>query len=176
MTPYVNSAAQAPVAVDAPATGARITGLTNGTGYTFRVAATNGAGTGSASAATSAVTPRSSIFESAAPSIVDARRHGLGRGRRQVQLERGRLDHRPAVLQGEREHRVARGIALVLDRHAAGARDRSSNETSSGWQAVTFDTPVPITASTTYVASYLAPNGHYSVTPGRSRRRSRTRR
>ena len=40
-----------------------------------------------------------------------------------------------------------------------------SNETSSGWQAVTFTTPVPITASTTYVASYLAPNGHYSVTP-----------
>ena len=27
-----------------------------------------------------------------------------------------------------------------------------------------FNTPVPITADTNYVAGYLAPNGHYSVT------------
>jgi hypothetical protein len=39
-----------------------------------------------------------------------------------------------------------------------------SNETPSGWQALTFATPVPITADTTYVAGYLAPNGHYSAT------------
>ena len=46
------------------------------------------------------------------------------------------------------------------------AQGTVTNETSSGWQAVTFDTPVAITADTTYVASYLAPNGHYSVTGG----------
>jgi hypothetical protein len=28
-----------------------------------------------------------------------------------------------------------------------------------------FPSPVPITAGTTYVASYYAPNGRYSVTP-----------
>jgi hypothetical protein len=39
-----------------------------------------------------------------------------------------------------------------------------SGETTSGWQTVTFSTPVAVTAATTYVASYLAPNGHYSVT------------
>jgi hypothetical protein len=38
-----------------------------------------------------------------------------------------------------------------------------SNETASGWQQVNFSTPVAITAGTTYVASYFAPNGHYSV-------------
>jgi len=31
---------------------------------------------------------------------------------------------------------------------------------------VTFSTPVAVTAGTTYIASYYAPNGHYAVTPG----------
>ena len=39
-------------------------------------------------------------------------------------------------------------------------------ETASGWQEVLFDTPVPVTAGTTYVASYYAPNGNYAVTAG----------
>ncbi|MFP5415901.1 MAG: DUF4082 domain-containing protein [Actinomycetes bacterium] len=38
-----------------------------------------------------------------------------------------------------------------------------TNETASGWQQVTFATPVPITAGTTYIASYHAPAGRYSV-------------
>jgi hypothetical protein len=38
-----------------------------------------------------------------------------------------------------------------------------TNETASGWQTVTFSNPVAITAGTTYVASYFAPNGHFSV-------------
>ncbi|WP_228641934.1 DUF4082 domain-containing protein [Microtetraspora sp. AC03309] len=38
-----------------------------------------------------------------------------------------------------------------------------TNETASGWQQVTFSTPVSIVANTTYVASYLAPSGHYST-------------
>jgi hypothetical protein len=37
-----------------------------------------------------------------------------------------------------------------------------TNETASGWQQVDFASPVAITANTTYVASYLAPNGHYA--------------
>lgn len=32
-----------------------------------------------------------------------------------------------------------------------------------GWTTASFDTPVAITAGTTYVASYYAPNGHYSA-------------
>ncbi len=50
---------------------------------------------------------------------------------------------------------------------AAGATLRQAtfaNETASGWQAVTFATPVAVTAGTTYIASYHAPNGRYSVT------------
>ena len=37
-----------------------------------------------------------------------------------------------------------------------------TSETATGWQQVNFSTPVAITAGTTYVASYLAPNGHYA--------------
>jgi hypothetical protein len=37
------------------------------------------------------------------------------------------------------------------------------NETASGWQTLVFSQPVAITAGTTYVASYHANSGHYSV-------------
>jgi len=37
-----------------------------------------------------------------------------------------------------------------------------SSETASGWQQADFATPIPITANTTYIASYHAPNGHYA--------------
>ena len=38
-----------------------------------------------------------------------------------------------------------------------------TNETATGWQEVTFASPVPISANTTYVASYHAPRGNYAV-------------
>jgi hypothetical protein len=37
-----------------------------------------------------------------------------------------------------------------------------TNETASGWQQVTFASPVAIKANTVYVASYYAPAGHYA--------------
>jgi hypothetical protein len=40
-----------------------------------------------------------------------------------------------------------------------------TNETSSGWQTVTFNSPVAIVAGATYVASYHS-NGHYTSTSG----------
>ena len=41
-----------------------------------------------------------------------------------------------------------------------------TGETASGWQQVTFSSPVAITANTVYVASYHAPNGRYAVNEG----------
>ena len=38
-----------------------------------------------------------------------------------------------------------------------------TNETASGWQQVTFATPIQVSANTTYIASYFAPSGHYSA-------------
>ncbi|NUR29780.1 MAG: DUF4082 domain-containing protein, partial [Catenulispora sp.] len=41
-----------------------------------------------------------------------------------------------------------------------------TGETASGWQTLTFVSPVAITANTQYVVSYHAPSGHYSVDAG----------
>ncbi|NUT49823.1 MAG: DUF4082 domain-containing protein [Saccharothrix sp.] len=38
-----------------------------------------------------------------------------------------------------------------------------TGETASGWQQVTFASPVAVTANTTYIASYLAPDGRYAA-------------
>jgi hypothetical protein len=39
-----------------------------------------------------------------------------------------------------------------------------TNETASGWQQVTFSTPVAITAGTVYVAAYHTTVGRYAIT------------
>ncbi len=41
-----------------------------------------------------------------------------------------------------------------------------TGETTSGWQQVTLSNPVQITADTTYIASYHAPQGRYAFDPG----------
>ncbi|ACU35683.1 conserved hypothetical protein [Actinosynnema mirum DSM 43827] len=41
-----------------------------------------------------------------------------------------------------------------------------TGESTSGWQTLTFASPVVVQANTTYVVSYYAPKGHYAVTPG----------
>ncbi|MGH9119359.1 MAG: DUF4082 domain-containing protein [Acidimicrobiales bacterium] len=38
-----------------------------------------------------------------------------------------------------------------------------TGETVSGWQQANLPAPVPVTAGTTFVASYFAPNGHYAA-------------
>ncbi len=46
------------------------------------------------------------------------------------------------------------------------ARATFTSETASGWQQVSFATPVQIAANTTYVASYFAPAGNYAADSG----------
>jgi Domain of unknown function (DUF4082)/Bacterial Ig-like domain/Bacterial Ig domain len=41
-----------------------------------------------------------------------------------------------------------------------------TGETTSGWQQALFQTPIPITANTTYVVSYFAPQGNYAADSG----------
>jgi methionine-rich copper-binding protein CopC len=41
-----------------------------------------------------------------------------------------------------------------------------TNETASGWQQANFSSPIAVTAGTTYIASYFAPNGGYADNSG----------
>lgn len=73
ITPYIGATAQTPVSTGSTATGFTVTGLTNGTAYTFTVAAINAVGTGAASAASAAVTP---AVPPANPIVLENRQQG----------------------------------------------------------------------------------------------------
>jgi hypothetical protein len=162
VTPYIGAAAQTPVQVAAPATSTKLTGLTNGTEYTFKVAATNGIGTGAQSAASSAVTPEDTLFDFATPVTVDAEDGNS------VELGVKVVPEVNGTIRGIRFYKSPSNTGThVGSLWSSGgtllAQATFSAESPSGWQAVTFASPVAVTAGTTYVAGYLAPNGHYSV-------------
>jgi hypothetical protein len=146
------------------ATSGTVTGLTNGTSYTFTVAATNGIGTGAASSASAAVTPQNTIFDFAIPATIDS-----GDSSAIVIGVKFTADSSGSV-RGIRFYKATANAGAHVGSlwSASGALLASAaftNETASGWQTVTFSSPVALTAGTTYVAGYLAPNGHYSDTP-----------
>ena len=87
ITPYIGTVAQTPVLTGSPATNFNVTGLTNGTTYTFTVAAINAVGTGPDSAASPPLTPVATPTVPGAPTGV-ARRRGGSLGRPQL----GRTD------------------------------------------------------------------------------------
>jgi hypothetical protein len=162
VTPYIGATAQSPTQVSGSTTQVRISGLTNGTSYTFEVTATNSAGSSPASGASNTVAPRSSIFELATPATVDG-----GDGSATVLGVKFTADVAGSVT-GIRFYKASSNTGTHVGAlwSAVGtklAEGTFSGETGSGWQTLTFSTPVPVTAGTIYVASYLAPAGHYSV-------------
>jgi hypothetical protein len=165
VTPYIGSTAQTPVSVPASATSKQITGLTNDTGYTFKVTATNSIGTGPAGTS-NAVTPRKTIFDWATPSMVDSNDNNA------VVLGVKFKSDVSGLVTGVRFYKGAANTGTHIGSlwSAGGsklAEATFTNESATGWQSVNFASPVLITAGTTYVAAYLAPNGRYSATsPG----------
>jgi hypothetical protein len=164
VTPYVGTTAGTAVQAGASATSATITGLTNGTSYTFQVTANNSVGTGSV-ATTNAITPADAIFDFTNPATVDA---GDGNP---VELGLKFTADNNGTINGIRFYKSAAntGTHVVSLWTASGtllAQATASNESPSGWQAASFSSPVSITNGTTYVAGYYAPNGHYAALAG----------
>src|SRR5262249_57686526 len=56
-------------------------------------------------------------------------------------------------------------VSLWTSTGALIAQGTVANETASGWQTFTFPTPVAVSANTTYLASYPAPQGRYPADP-----------
>jgi hypothetical protein len=165
VTPFVAATAQTPIAVGPSATSTTVTGLTNGTTYTFTVSATNSVGSSPASSPSSAVTPRLTIFDFGAPNVTDAGDASS------VNLGVKFTANAGGSITGIRFYKSALNIGTHVGAlwSATGtqlAQATFTNETATGWQTATFSTPVSIAAGTTYVASYLAPSGHYSASAG----------
>jgi hypothetical protein len=149
--------------VSASATSTRITGLTNGTSYTFTVKATNASGTGPESTASNPATPRSSLFELTSPAVADAGdANAVNVGVKFTADVSGSVTglrfYRSTANTGTHVGALWTAAGTLL------AQVTYSGESASGWQTATLSSAVPITAGTRYVASYLAPNGHYAVT------------
>ena len=64
------------------------------------------------------------------------------------------------------QHRHAHRQPVDRRRHAARPGHVHRTSRRAAGSTCTFASPVAVTADTTYVASYFAPNGHYSVTSG----------
>jgi hypothetical protein len=160
--PYLGAAAQTATNVGGAATSATITGLTDNSSYGFKVVAVNGAGAGPESAASGVVTPYDTIFDLAGPATVDSGDGGS------VELGVKFRSDVGGTVNGIRFYKAAANTGTHVGSlwSAAGAllgQATFSAETASGWQQVKFAGPVQIQPNTTYVAGYLAPQGHYSV-------------
>jgi hypothetical protein len=149
--------------VSVESTSATVSGLSNGTSYTFTVVALTALGTSPASTASNAVMPRATIFEQAEPVILEAV------DTNSVELGVKFTSETAGTIRGIRFYKAPNntGTHVVSLWSAAGAllaQATASGETESGWQEVLFASPVAIAANTIYVASYHAPEGHYSAT------------
>ena len=139
VTPFIGATAQTPVLTGSAATTFTVTGLTNGTAYTFKVAAINAVGTGADSAASAAITPAAAATVPGAPTGVGGT---AGNGHRGALVDGARLERR------QRDHR--------LPRHAVHRRDRP-DPGLTGSAATTF-TVTGLTNGTAYTFKVAAIN------------------
>ncbi|SES50103.1 Fibronectin type III domain-containing protein, partial [Pedococcus cremeus] len=174
VTPYIGTTAQTPTTVSGTISDptVTVTGLTNGTAYTFKVSATNAVGTGPDSAASNAVTPSKTSCTACTiwtattvpntPDQGDPNATEIGtKFKADVNGEiKGIRFYKANTNTGTHIANLWTSTGTKL------ASATVTGETASGWQQVMFANPVTITAGTVYVASYFAPAGHYAADTG----------
>lgn len=134
VTPYIGSTAQTPVTADGASTTYTVTGLTNGTAYTFVVAATNSVGTGGNSVASTAVTPRPALSQYTNVVFSDG-------------FETGNLSRWTGIAQGSGTTSVVAGAA-----HTGGFGARIATlDTQYGYFAKTLSTPLVDSVATFWI-------------------------
>jgi hypothetical protein len=137
VTPFIGAIAQTPVTVSGspPPPTAAVTGLTNGTAYTFQVTATNTAGTGPPSAASDPITPGRGAFHALVPCRILDTRSALG------------------------GHQGLLGQGASIDVQVAGALDQNGTSCGvpiTGASAVIMNVTVTDTTSGSYLTIYPA--------------------
>jgi hypothetical protein len=174
VTPYIGTTAQTPTTVSGTISDPTVTvnGLTNGTAYTFKVSATNVVGTGPASASSNSVTPSKTNCTACtiwpATTVPDTPDQGDPNSTEVGTKFKADVN---GQIKGIRFYKANTNTGTHIANlwTATGTKLASATvtgESASGWQQVTFTTPVTITAGTVYVASYFAPGGHYAADSG----------
>ena len=146
-----------------------LTGMTAGTTYYYRVTSVDPSGNASTSPATSSA-PASFVAvaavtvwpSTATPSVADSGDSGA------AELGMKFRSDLAGVVTAVRFYKAAANTGVHIGNLWSSTGTllgtvTFSNESASGWQQESFAAPIPIAANTTYIVSYYAPTGHYSL-------------